>query len=99
MSPTPRDISPELVLVDPELASRARLQLTEPSWSSGRRVPPELERIARSSTLPPPRQRAAGTRGLGRTLLLKLAAGGLTLNGFLIAVALHSATPSAAPQT
>jgi hypothetical protein len=38
MSPIPRDISPQLGLVDTELASLPRLQLAEPSWPGRQRL-------------------------------------------------------------
>jgi hypothetical protein len=37
MSPIPRDISPELGLVDPEPASLPRLQLTPAGWLARQR--------------------------------------------------------------
>jgi hypothetical protein len=58
------------------------------------------DRIAPSSTAPALGKRASERlKDLGTTLLLTLAAGSLTLNGFLIALALQSRTSPAAAQT
>ena len=38
MSPIPRDISPQLGMVDTELAPLPRLQLAEPSWPGRQRL-------------------------------------------------------------
>src|SRR5438067_12470468 len=101
MSPIPRDISPELVLVDPELAPLARLQLPEPGWLS-RQQPraPEPAHVVKGSTSQPLRPTTAERlKGRALTLLLTLAARSLTLNGFLIRPALHAADSSAAQPT
>ena len=101
MSPIPRDISPELVLVDPELAPLARLQLPEPGWLS-RQQPraPEPAHVVKGSTSQPLRPTTAERlKGRALTLLLTLAARSLTLNGFLIRPALHAAESSAAQPT
>src|SRR6478736_5126876 len=101
MDARPQVISPELVLVDPDLASVARLLLPEPSWSSG----PRVSGFEQDPVAPPDvaasrdRRAAERLKDLGTTLLLTVAAASLTLNGFLIAVAMKTGTSTAAAQT
>jgi hypothetical protein len=89
MSPIPRDISPELVLVDPELASLARMHLPEPGWLGSRHLTAfEPDGVPGGSI--------TGRRGWGATLLLTMTAASLAFNGVWLAQALGSGTsPSA----
>jgi hypothetical protein len=98
MSPIPREISPDLVLVDPELASLARMHLPEPGWLGTRHLTAfEPDGVAGGSITRPRKEMASeGRRGWGATLLLTLAAASLAFNGFWLAQALGSGTsPSA----
>jgi hypothetical protein len=90
MGPIPRDISPELVLVDPDLAVLARRHLPDPGWL-GRRQPVAPEPDVAPAVAPTEERRR---HGWTTTLLLTVGALSLTLNGFWLAHALGPGTPA-----
>jgi hypothetical protein len=85
MNPALRDISPELALVDPELARLARLCLPEPG-SFGRPTLGEVEaaHVAAEAGLPVVRPAKELGRKKFRTGLVIVAAASLALNGVLV---------------
>jgi len=85
------EISPELVLVDPELAALARLQLPEPGsfWASN--VPPPATAHSSAEAARPVEETMSAIRKRrARRPLLLLAAASLTLNALFIAHAQRS---------
>jgi hypothetical protein len=101
MSPTQpilSAISPELVLVDPELRSRAQRSLPEPaaSWEVPSR-PPRTKLVVASNELPATASaEGASRRGrrLGMALLLSVTAASLTANALTIAGTWRSSGPT-----
>src|SRR5438067_1130389 len=93
-----RDISPELVLVDPELAPLARLLLPEPgAFRQGAPRPPALPETVRAVPRMEPPAARARTRTTKKPLLL-LVAVSLTMNVAFIRHAQSSAPrPSLSP--
>jgi hypothetical protein len=103
MSPTQAtlsEISPELVLVDPELRSRALLRPPELGalWevASEPSRPSAVASRQRSERYTPPRDARSRRRGgrLAKTLLLSVAAASLTANAVTIARTWRSAEPA-----
>jgi len=85
------EISPELVLVDPELAALARLQLPEPGsfWASNV-SPPATARASAEAARPVEETTPAIRKRRARRPLLLLAAASLTLNVLFIGHAQRS---------
>jgi hypothetical protein len=97
IQPIPSEISPELVLVDPELRSRAQLRLPEPGafWEFRSRPPPSIALARRDASEGPARVSVDRDRRhdgrLGKALLLSVIVASLTANALVIASRWHSA--------